>query len=348
MTNYLMDIMAPTGSITFDITPKFFPVMRFNWKRSGHEVSVIDTIPVEGWFSENDQDVLLAKWDLLRTVAHSKAPATFIFRKDTGGIIYQLSAGHIQNLESVEQGGGFVNHVQFRFNIEEERGVTIGGIVDVSRSDEEVEEVDDEGRIKKTRRREASATGQHGNLANAKSFVMNQKPSGRIIRETLRSISYDGVFSAVWDVDDSQKDDEARRGGLRLWRERATLTPGQRSHRFYRTYGAPVLLQGGMGETRLSVTGYVEAYEKSAFPTPNSIITYYEGAVVGAITEKIQDSPSWGSPYPIKYDVDAPTLPYIWAMDYSFSLLYGEAGPEQGTRIRPAVRFAGSEGAEAI
>lgn len=346
MANYVMQIGS---SLTFDITPKFFPRMKFNWKRSGHEVSVIDTVPVEGWFSENDPDVLLAKWNLLRGIALSGAPNAFYFKKSTGEIIYSYLRGHIQNLESVEQGGGFVNHIQFRFDIEEERGVTFSGLVDVSRSDEDITTIDADGKRIHTVRREVSATGQHGDLAKPRNFVLAQRPSAKnMTRENIREVSYDGVVTGIWEYDATEEEDKGEPGyeGIRLWRERINNVPGTRGHRFYRTEGAPVLLRGGLGESTVNVDGHVEAYDYGVLIMKDTESWLSCQGMIQAATEIVTDRFEHGMPYPLRYRTDQPTVPYIWGLDYSYSLIFGEEGPDDGIHQQIDVKFAGSQGAE--
>jgi hypothetical protein len=375
MSNYEMYIQSALGDILFDITPKFFPRMQFAWKRSGHEVNVVDSLPVEGWFSENDPAVLWTKWNLLRNIAHSGRPATVTFRiSPAGAVLYKFTRGHILNLVSKEEGGGFVNHINFTFDVEEERAVRIPGIVDVTRSDEQFIDTDFvTGKVKYTLRREASATGQNGDLVAPYDFVVAQRPTWEgFTRESIKKVEYDGIVTGVWEYEtpDISSNGEPIELKMRLWRERVTRAPGERSSRFYRTGGAPVLIRGGLGTTRIDADGHVETYDVSAMPGPSDIVNGIISQATNNVTDVVTDI-KLGAVYVAKWKRKTPTskgggfsfgfgvdgelglpksepsepaddsVPQIWGMDYNVSCEFGESGPDRGEWIRPFARKEG-------
>lgn len=342
MSNYTMVVACGANTLTFDITPKFFPRMQFTWKRSGHEVAVVDTVPVEGWFSENDPAILWAKWNVLRGIAHGGRPSSFIFRDDVGTVFYQFSHGHIQNLESVEEGGGFVNHIQFRFDVSEERGVTYPDLVDVTREDEEGSDIDSKGIVTTRYTREVSAIGVNGDLVAARSFVMGMKPSGvEITRYRIRETMFDGKVTGTWEYKKKDKKPGVPKG-IKSWQEHVFLHPGQRGHRFYRTDAAPVLIRGGLGESRLDVDGKIEAYDKDSFPSANGLTAFHlVENTIGSVTENVLEAISIGAIYPVLYSVEDPSVPYVWGMDYNFTIVFGEEGPDSGTMTIPEARYQG-------
>ena len=339
MVNYLMEIQHKGGTFTFPITPKFFPTLQFAWKRDGKQVAVIDSVPVEGWFSDNDQDVVLSSWDTLRGIAQNGGPTVFIFRKTTGAIIQQYNRAHIQNLESIDGGGGFVNHVHFRFNIQEERGVTFPDLVDVTRSDSNIRQIAENGELKTRFRRTVSATGEFGQLQPAKNFVLALKPAfGRVTNQELREDFFDGIFTGIWDVDTSEENSV---GGLRLWRETASILPGIRSGTFYRTSPGPtpVLIQGGFGPTRFRVTGHIESYDLGAIPRPGVLLQHFISQAA-AVTAIHFEALEFGSYIPFEYAEDDPGVVRVFSHDYSFTLAFGEAG-EPVPQVGPLVRHHG-------
>src|SRR3990172_883736 len=141
-----MDITGTSGTLTFDITPEFFPTLKSNWFREGTEVSVVDTVPVHGWISDDSDVVVRSRGNSLRNVVLNKVPVVFKFRDDAGNTFYQLNHAHITDLEDVpDEGGSFVNHVEFRCTVTEERGVRYSNIVAFSHVDELSNEQDEDG-----------------------------------------------------------------------------------------------------------------------------------------------------------------------------------------------------------
>jgi hypothetical protein len=338
MVNYLMEITYSGGTFQFPITPKFFPTMRFNWKRSGHEVAVTDSVPVEGWFSENDQDVLLTKWSTLKAIASNGKPTVFVFKKETGAVIHQYNKAHIQDLASVDMGGGFVNHIQFTFNVQEERGLRFPGLVDVGHEDEETKEVDKDGVVKNGFRRMVTATGAFGNTAAARSFVEALKPSlTNLTRESIRTVNYDGTVTGIWEYDETNEENPSN-SGLRLWKENASRMPGLRSGSFYRTSPgpAPVLVQGGFGPTKIRVSGHIEAYDLGSIPRPPEILNGITSQPEHATAIHFEDI-EFGSYQPHEYDPDDPSRVTVFSHDYSFTIAFGEAG-EPVMSVGPLVR----------
>lgn len=347
MANYEMQIDYSGGTFTFPITPEFFPNLEFQWKRDGKTVAVIDSVPVHGWFSENDPDVLIANFATLQLIASDGRPTVFKFRKESGGtIIYQYNRAHIQNLKTVEEGGGFVNHIEFTFDIQEERGVTFGSLVNVDRTDERIKERDADGTVRNTLQRTVTATGEFGNLAPANSFVKGLRPNlGTQLRESIKEDHFHGIVTGTWTYDETEK--ELGGTGIRLWRERINRHPGQRSHRFYLTSEAArqasVLLRGGNRQTRIAVSGHVEAYEEAALPATVALISFVENQITAAITDTVLVSPSFGGVYPIEFDVEDRTKPTVFALDYSYEFEFGETA-ESVRRRGFNTRHVGNQG----
>lgn len=333
--NYVMDIVYSGGTFSFPITPKYFPSLTFNWKRDGKEVAVIDTIPVHGWFSEADQDTIIARWNTLLAISQNGNFVTVRMKKQSGTVFANLQYCTIENLRSNDSDGGHVNHIEFDFNVREERGVTFPQLVNVEHEDEEIKEVvDRDGEsvtVNKFRRR-VLATGVRGDTAAARAFVMSLKPSlSHMVRESIRTVNYDGDVEGIWEFDDTQR---VSGRDTRRWHERVTYMPGIRSHKFYKTSGVPVLIEGGFGESKLRVEGTIERYDEN-FPDPEAICSFFNGAV-GAATDVIFDAPpEIGGRYVTEWDAEDPTIPFAWAMDYSYTLAFGEANPKPAVAPRP-------------
>lgn len=332
MANYEMQIIYGGGTFTFPITPEFFPNMEFVWKRDGKTVAVVDSVPVHGWFSDNDQDVIVANWNTLKSIAQNKSPVVFIFRKESGGtIIHQYNRAHIQNLTTVNEGGGFVNHLEFNFNISEERGVTFSQLVDVNREDNTIKEQDADGRIRERFFRTVSATGVFGRLAPARNFVNGLKPtSGTLIRESIREVHFDGTVTGTWEFSEKVVDSSR----FRVWNERIKRSPGQRTSRFYPTVDgvitSAVLLRGGKKPTVVRVTGHVEAAEKGDLPRADRLVNFVDSRLGSKITSSVLANPSFDGVYPIEWDRDDPLKPTFFAIDYSYELTFAELG---GSRL---------------
>ncbi len=343
--NYTMEIADSLGTFTFPITPKFFPSLSFSWKRDGKEVAVTDTVPVEGWFSDVDQDALLVNWNRLRAISQSGAPTVFVFKKDTSGTeIYRFNKGHIQNLETIEEGGGFVNHINFKFLIQEERGVTFPELVNVNREDSTGEEVDEDGSVKTIFRRVVSATGENGNLVPARAFVLALEPSlARRTRKEIKETHFDGTVTGIWEFD-TTNEENPELDGIKIWRERSSRSPGQRSSSWYLTQDAPVLLRGGVMPTKVSVNGHIEAYDEAILPDAIELTVFIAAQLIGdSLTDLVLDSPDFGAPYPIEFSAENPSEPILFGQDYSFEYTFGEADPSITTR-GPTVRHVGNQG----
>ncbi len=350
--NYLMTIKDKVGTFQFPITPKFFPSLTLGWKRDGKTVVVTDSVPVEGWFSNNDQDALLVLWNRLRDISQSGAPTTFIFKKDPSGTeIYKFKKAHMQNLQSIDHDGGFVNHVNFSFNITEERGSTFPDLVDVTREDTTSKKQEISSGVKTVKHmftRTVSATGEFGDLAPARKFVLDLKPSLKnLINEEIQEIHFDGRVIGTWTFETTDEDNPENKG-IKLWNERVTRHPGQLTHRFYPTVArdfarkASVLIRGGMRESRINVSGHIESYDKDKIPSVQSLLHHYDGEAVG-ITGIVLESPSISGIYPVEFDVEDPKKVTLHAVDYSYSLLSGEVHPSEEKRP-PDVRHVGNQG----
>lgn len=333
--NYLMDIVYKGGTFTFPITPKYFPSLSFNWKRDGKEVAAIDTIPVHGWFSEADQDTVISRWNTLLSISQNGTFVTVRMKKQSGTVFATLTYCTIENLKSNDSDGGHVNHIEFDFTVREERGVTFPKLVNVEHEDEEITETvykDDEPTTVHKFRRRVLATGVRGDTAAARDFVMSLKPSlDKMVRESIRTVNYDGDVEGIWEFDDTQN-----QGGrdIRRWKERVTYMPGIRTHKFYKTSSSPVLIEGGYGESKLRVEGTIERYDEN-FPDPEAICSFFNGALPN-VTDIVFDAPpEIGGRYVTEWDAKDPTVPFIWAMDYSYTLAFGESNPKPATAPRP-------------
>lgn len=335
--NYFMDVVYSGGTYTFPITPKYFPKLSFNWKRSGHEVAVVDTVPVHGWYSEADQDATNLAWNTLRGIAHNGTFVTLRFRKQDGTLIGILTNATIEDLQSVDSDGGHTNHVEFEFTAREERGVRFPGLVNVEHEDEEIKEVDENGRVTKKFRRRVLATGVRGNTNNARTFVEGLKPPlQKMTRESIRTVNYDGDVEGVWEFDDTA----SYVGDWRYWREEVVYLPGIRSNQFYRTSGIPILIEGGFGPSRLRVTGHMERHDES-FPTPEELIAHFKGQVNAATEVVFESEPEIGGIYVVEWSADIPDEPTVWGMDYSYTLVFGEANPKPSEAPRPRNQWSG-------
>jgi hypothetical protein len=321
--NYALDITYSGGTFTFPIMVEFFPKLSFNWKRSGHEVAVIDRVPVRGWFAEADQDTNISRWNTLKSIAQNGAFTVMTMRKASGTVVYSYAKAQIQNLEMVNYPGGYVNHVEFTFEITEERGVTYPNLVDVGREDEEIEEVDEKGVTVKRLIRTVRAVGAFGNLSAARSFVEGLKPSKENLRRfSIREISYDGEVIGTWEYDDTK---EKTANGVRRWKERCYWQPGQRTHKFYPVAVGftPILLRGGYMESRLDVSGEAEIYADTA-TSLTDMVDRIKGQVPAA-TDVVLENPSFGSLIPVDFDVET-AAPTVFGMSYSYTLAFGTAG----------------------
>lgn len=329
--NYVMEITYGGGTFSFPIMPKYFPSLSFNWKRSGHEVAVIDTIPVHGWFSEADQDTVIGRWNTLRAIAHNGAFLAIIVRKQSGTIIGSMTSATIENLKADDFDGGFVNHLEFEFSIREERGVTFPNLVNVEHEDQEIKEVDQKGEVKNKFRRRVLATGVRGNTNSARQFVLALKPSlANMTSETIRTVNYDGDVEGIWEYDTG----DTLNAGIKRWVEKVTYLPGIRTAQFYKTSGIPILIQGGFNESLLQVEGTIERFDRD-FPPADGLTGFFDGAVSAATEVVFADRPRIGAPYVTEWDADDPSKPHVYAMDYSYTLAFGEANPKPAEPPRP-------------
>lgn len=321
--NFILQIGYAGGTLTFPITPKFFPNLSFNWKRDGKEVSVVDTVPVHGWFSEVDQDTNIAQWNILKAIAHNGNFVSMTFKKAGGTVVYTYANATIENLRAPDSDAGFVNHVEFEFSIREERGVTYPGLVNVEHEDEEITETDKDGKVTKKFRRRVLATGVRGNTSNARDFVVALKPTfAHLIRESIRTVNFDGDVEGVWEFDNS----DTITGDIRRWKETVVYMPGVRANNWYKTSGIPVLIQGGFSESLLQVSGEIERYDDN-FPSGAELVDHFKGSV-GASTEVVlADRPQIGGPIVIEWDADDPSEAHVWQLTYSYTLAFGESNP---------------------
>src|SRR5258706_7592344 len=96
--NYFLDISYGAGTLTFPITPEFFPDLDFVWKRDGSEVAVVDKVPVHGWFDRNSQDEIWTDWGILRAIAHNGTPVSVVFKKEDSTVLASYSFAFIRSL----------------------------------------------------------------------------------------------------------------------------------------------------------------------------------------------------------------------------------------------------------
>lgn len=327
--NYFLTV----GALTFPITPRFFPRMALSWKRNGYEVSTVDSVPVHGWFSEADQDSVWADWAALNAMAKAGGFIPMVFRKQDGTILYTYDHATISDLKAVDFDGGMTNHIEFEFTIQQESGVTFPGLVDVQWEDEEIEDYDETQKtmVSKFRRR-VLATGVKGDTSAARSFVDSLKPNLQNEKHgVIRTINFDGTVEGVWEFDNTS---DKKGTGIKKWTERVTYMPGIRAHKFYRTQGIPVLVEGGFQESFLEVSGTIVRYD-SAFPSGDELTDYFK-SFIGAATQIVfADRPRIGAPYVSAWDAKDPLTPTEFTMEYSYTLAYGEANPKPSIPMRP-------------
>lgn len=323
MANFIMEIQGQT-TLTFEITPKFFPRLALTWKRDGKEVAAQDSVPVHGWFSDDDPD-LDTKIRQLHDLAQNGAPMVFIFKTDTGDERYRFERGHIFDLEEVDSDGSRVNHVEFRFTIREERGVTFPNLVDVNHEDIETQTVDADGGIRNIFRRTVSATGEFGNTVPARAFVESLIPNfANLTRKEIRTVFFDGVVTGTFEFDLSAE--EANRGGVRRWRETAKRRPGVENVAWFRTAGAPFPIRGGTGQSSVQVTGRIEVYDPNSITPVSELVDFIKNQIT-ADTGPFLIEPEFGAANPIEFAADDPALVTVFDFEYSFTLEFGETPP---------------------
>jgi hypothetical protein len=329
--NYFLDIIYQGTTYTFPITPRFFPSLQFNWIRNGFETSVIDTVPVHGWYSEADQDSTIADWNILTAIAQNGTFVAMTFRKADNTVIYRYLNATITDLKMDDSDGGYVNHVEFEFTLREERGVTFPGLVDGQFEDETIQDTEADGTVKKRFRRRVLATGVRGIVANAMSFVLALEPNlSHQTHKSIRVINYVGTVEGVWEYDQTPD----LLNGLKRWVERTTYLPGIRVNKFYRNRGTPVLIQGGYTESMLRVTGTIERYDDN-FETISNIVHHFDGNVFAKTPVVFPTSPEIGGIYIAEWDSKDPTIPLVYGLTYSYTIAYGEANPVPAPAPRP-------------
>jgi hypothetical protein len=325
MAEFEMEIRGKT-TLTFPITPEFFPGQESTWKRDGKQEFIQDAIPVHGWFSDNDVDVLDTKIRQLHALAENRAPLIFIFRKTSGTVLFQLNQGHIENLKEEQSDASRVNHVEFTFSITEERQGTITDLVRFKRTDRETDGRDSSGGIRKVKERTVTATGEFGNLAAAKKWVLGQKPIGDILNIVEEEESFDGTFTITWtyDVTESTPGFGGQDGNVFRWDERVNLRPGLKNTTWKRTGAAPFPISGGRGQSRLDVTGTVSALNEAGLPSADEILGRFLGILPGVSGEELVDFNISGI-RALSFSADKPSEPVTFERTYSFGIEFGEA-----------------------
>jgi hypothetical protein len=342
-----------TGStvLEFPITPEFFPQLKMDWKRDGKEHRVSETYPIHGWLvgTGADDDAIQAsvqsQYDALRALALQGTPSKIEFIEAVSGLVVKtIARAHFEGLELVSFGGGYVNHLEFKFSAVEERGVVIASLVDFSQVDDKTTEFQPDGKVMVTKRREVSATGVFGSTSAALSFVMSFKPTvGEMRKETIKTVTYDGTVTGIWDMDVTKAEAALGTGGVRRWSEKASYRPGLRDTTWYRTDAKPLGISGGRGPGVLNVSGTIEVYDKSSFPTAGGLVGVLKGGTgpadyLGFIpgeTTVFRDV-EIGAPQGIEFAADDPSKIIAYSLDYSFTLEFAE--PDLEAKYPPTSR----------
>lgn len=331
--NYIMEIQGAT-TLTFPITPEFFPAISSTWKRDGKQEVINRSIPVHGYFSESSQDAVNTAIEQLHDLAENRTPLTFIFKKETSGtVIYQLNHAFIQDLREENSGGSRVGHVEFSFTITKEDAAFYSNLVAFSDTETLTREPDNTGAVRTLKVKTVSASGKDGNINAAKQWVNARKPSGvDILREVQETIDFDATYTVTWTIDNTKEPGPGGGGTgdptIHRWQENATIMPGLESLSWYRTEGAAVPLIGGRGPSTLQISGNVIARQVRAFPNADTLIMHFFQNVPQAKGRRIRDL-QIGMPQPFEYKADDPDVPTLYRKSYSFRIEFAEDSTEQ-------------------
>lgn len=319
-TIFEMEIQGAT-TLTFPITPEFFPRKAPTWKRDGKQEFVVESVPVRGWFSENDDQVLENLIEQLRDLAENGSFLNFIFRRVGGPEVLRINAATMHDLEEVRSDGSRANHVEFTFRIEEERGGSFSSLVRFSSQETTTKSRREDGSSRTVVQKVVSATGALGNLSAARSFVLARKPTGNILTETIVEVEFDGTVTGTWNVDESK--DDPTIGTILRWDETATKIPGLVGTNWFRTPDVPFPIRGGQGESSFVVSGTIKVFDKANLPTALVLTNHFILQAIGETQTFIEDL-SIDSPKAVEFDVDDPAVGTVFLITYSFTITFGE------------------------
>ena len=328
------------NSFVFAVTPEVFPQLDYNWKRDGSQISVKETWPLRCWFVRDSVADIRSDWNAFLALIETGAPQNVQFLFNGAPVDDLLTSinnntPRFENIHVVNQGGGFVNHIEFTMDVVAEKPIKFSKIIDV---DESVEEIT--GFNGSSTRVRISAVGN-----NAREFVLDRLASkNRGIPTNLvkKTQEFDNYFEVTADFDTIQQSAggssrPAQDRALRIVNERYDVEAGLRP---IREYGIstdrdipPYLVSGAFRGIRVRSTGHIEVVDldqNGRVPDYFFLFPTVGGGAVRALAPFI-DAHSVSSPYVSEWSDIA--TPYVWAMDWSWSAILPET-----SRIRPRIK----------